>query len=110
MSFAPIDGPIRVVAVVNIPGHYLAINRMGHFLASGSRGPLEQMAQAWNDEHADGKNGPVKVLPAQVTACPSCGYPKESEDQAKCLTCLNPPLPTEEEEVKQKGQEMQEWF
>lgn len=106
-TFTPIDGPIRVVPVANIPGEYLAVDRLGRFLANGSERALSQMADAFN---AQNPGGDGEEMPVKVTACPSCGYPKESEDQAKCLSCLNPPLPTVEEEVKQKEQEQNAWF
>lgn len=109
MPFTPIDGPIRVVPVANILGQYIAVDRLGRFLASGTERALSQMATAWNGENWNKVEG-EKVEPVQVTACPECGYPKESEEQAKCLTCLNPPLPTVEEEVEQKKVEQDEWF
>ncbi len=110
-----IQGPIRIVAVANIPGQYLAVDRLGRYLAQGFRGPLEEMASAFNaslaEEQMRGNEPSVDpVAIVQVTACPSCGYPKESEDQDKCLSCLNPPLPTVEEEVKQKQVEQEQWF
>lgn len=112
MSFVPIDGPIRVVPVANIPGQYLAVDRLGRFLASGTERALSQMADAFNEKPVVA--GEVQDFGSfqeiKVTACPSCGYPKESEEQAKCLTCLNPPLPTVEEEVEQKKVEQSEWF
>lgn len=107
MTFTPIDGPIRVVPVANILGQYLAVDRLGRFLASGSERALSQMAEAFNKLDT---NGEEEESPVQVTACSECGYPKESEDQLKCLSCLNPPLPTVEQEVEQKKSEQMEWI
>lgn len=103
-----INGPIRIVPVANIPGLYLAVDRIGQFLAQGRQVALEPMADAFNQVTSWEHSGPAE--PVKVTACPKCGYPKESEEQEKCLECLNPPLPTVEEEVKQKETEMSEWF
>lgn len=113
MSFVPIDGPIRVVAVANIPGQYLAVDRLGRYLAQGTERALTAMTDAFNNREIE--MGEVRdfgsfATEVKVTACPSCGYPKESEEQAKCLSCLNPPLPTVEEEQKRKEVEQSEWF
>ena len=106
-----VNGPIRIVPVANIPGLYLAVDRLGQFLAQGRQVALEPMAESFNREYFPENPAELRLPWAvEVTACPKCGYPKESEEQEKCLECLNPPLPTVEEEVKQKETEQSEWF
>ncbi len=106
MTFTPIDGPIRVVPTEHVPGQYIAVDRLGHFLASGTERALSQMADAFNKgQEFDGG----ELEPVTVSSCPECGYPKESEEQATCLKCAAPPPPEVEEKVEKKA-EIEEWF
>lgn len=111
-TFTPINGPIRVVPVPNVPALYLAVDRMGIFLASGREMALRPMADAFNAQHFPEKPGELRLPWAiSVTACSQCGFPKEDEEQEKCLSCLNPPPVVVKEEVADKKVEQQsEWF
>lgn len=108
-EFVPIDGPIRIVPSGK-PGHHIAVNRMGHFLAGGRECALRPMADAFNaTKEWDGEEESVKV-----TACPACGYPIEEQGAEKCLSCLNPepkPEPVQIQDKKKEPQEtLSEWL
>lgn len=105
-EFRPIDGPIRILLWK--PGHVVAVNRLGIFLAGGRECALRPMADAFNAT----KEWEGEEEQSKVTACPSCGYPIEQEGAEKCVSCSTPApeaVVVVEEKKKEKSQ-LEEWF